>query len=93
MGINVGDEVVCIFPGDGTGPDCKVGNKFIVLNITNIIYYGKEKGRALVFSCHPYADGNIIHPSAKAWRFAKAKDIDTFTKVHTKSIIKEGEKG
>lgn len=85
--INIGDEVVCIYSGDGTGPDCKVGNKFIVLGIDHNRYGKNDSCDRLIFNCHPYRDGIISHPSARIWRFAKVKDIEIFTNEHT--VVKD----
>ena len=71
--IGIGDEVVCIFPGNGTGPDCKVGKRFIVKDIRPCVAF---TGAALVFDIHPYADEYGIHPGARAWRFAKANGLE-----------------
>lgn len=72
--IKIGDCVTCIFPSKlGHGPDCIVGNTFIVMDITlENNQHGEYTGNnALVFSCHPYIEGNFLFQSASEYRFAK----------------------
>lgn len=92
--IGIGDEVVCIFPGKGSGLDCKVGNIFIVRNITptssSARIYNNYDGNILVFDIHPYQDKiyGVRTIGVQPWRYAKVKDIESFTKVHTSIKIK-----
>jgi hypothetical protein len=89
MSFKIGDEVICVFPGNDNGPDCKVGNKFIILHFNHSVDCINGNDIGLVFSCHPYRGINgYVAIAARAWRFAKVKGLNEFTKEHTSEAVK-----
>lgn len=79
--IGIGSLVRCVKPGNSYGPDCKVGNIFVVLDLDKDFLGTPQGEMRLIFYCHPYVDiknrWNCV--SARASRFVEvASDNDVF---------------